>query len=245
MDANTAAILVNNPSNPCGSNFSAKHVNDIVSLCERLFLPIIADEIYANMVFSGETFTSFTRVSQNVPLLLCGGTAKQFMIPGWRVGWVVICDRQGIFKAANVHTAISKLCQIILGPNNVAQGTIPFLLTKVPAEYHASNMKQLEHNATVFGSLVSKIEGLNCIMPKGAMYLMVGIHLESFPEFKSEMDFAQALVDEQQVFVLPGSCFTMPNYFRVVLCPPADKLEEAARRIASFCDAHRNKKKLN
>ncbi len=107
VDANTAAVLVNNPSNPCGSNFSLEHVNDVLAVLERLRVPLISDEVwvrdllvlnathwarvqvYAGMVFSDQTFHSFARLSQRVPVLLCGGTAKQFMIPGWRVGWVV------------------------------------------------------------------------------------------------------------------------------------------------------------
>lgn len=218
-------------------------MKDIIRLCERLFLPIISDEIYANMVFSGESFHSFALASRHVPVFLCGGTAKQFMVPGWRVGWVVVCDRHEILKRAHIPDALAKLSQILLGPNLVAQGTVPWLLTKVPAAYHSGNVKQLEENAQVFGSLISNIVGLKCIMPKGAMYLMVGIDMSMFPHFKSEMEFAQALVDEQQVFVLPGSCFTMPNYVRVVLCPPADKLREAAQRIAIFCETHRVNRK--
>ena len=50
IDKDTAAIIVTNPSNPCGSVFSRKHLQDIIALAERHQLPIIADEIYAGMV---------------------------------------------------------------------------------------------------------------------------------------------------------------------------------------------------
>ena len=50
IDKDTAAIIVTNPSNPCGSVFSRKHLQDIIDLAERHQLPIIADEIYAGMV---------------------------------------------------------------------------------------------------------------------------------------------------------------------------------------------------
>ncbi len=46
IDKNTAAIIVNNPSNPCGSVYSKKHLLDILQIAERNCLPIIADEIY-------------------------------------------------------------------------------------------------------------------------------------------------------------------------------------------------------
>lgn len=55
IDKDTAAIIVTNPSNPCGSVFSRKHLQDIVDLAEWHQLPIIADEIYAGMVSPGHS----------------------------------------------------------------------------------------------------------------------------------------------------------------------------------------------
>lgn len=45
IDENTAALLINNPSNPCGSVFTKQHLEDLLSICEKNFLPIIADEV--------------------------------------------------------------------------------------------------------------------------------------------------------------------------------------------------------
>ena len=50
VDENTAAVVVNNPSNPCGSVYSRQHICDILEVCDRLKLPVIADEIYADFV---------------------------------------------------------------------------------------------------------------------------------------------------------------------------------------------------
>ena len=50
IDDNTAALLLNNPSNPCGSVYSRQHLLDILALCEKYRLPIISDEIYDGMV---------------------------------------------------------------------------------------------------------------------------------------------------------------------------------------------------
>ena len=50
IDHNTAAIVVNNPSNPCGSNYSKKHLEEILAVAEKHHIPIIADEVYHGMV---------------------------------------------------------------------------------------------------------------------------------------------------------------------------------------------------
>lgn len=78
-------------------------------------------------------------------------------------------------------------------------------------------------------------------MPDGAMYMMIGIDIEHFPEFDNELDFVQALVREQSVFCLPGECFEYPNYIRIVLTVPEEMIWEASIRIAEFCGKHYKK----
>ena len=53
-----------------------------------------------------------------------------------------------------------------------------------------------------------------------------------------DAEFTHKLLEEESVFVLPGSCFGMENFFRIVLCPPGDKLKEAVGRIREFCERH-------
>jgi tyrosine aminotransferase len=77
IDENTRAILINNPSNPCGSNFSKEHLTEIVAVAEKYNLPIIADEIYSGLVFDGE-FNPIQTVRKNVPLLTVGGASSRF-----------------------------------------------------------------------------------------------------------------------------------------------------------------------
>ena len=98
IDANTVSIVVTNPSNPCGSVYSKKHLLDILAVAERHFLPIIGDEIYDGMVFKGQQFYSLASLSKNVPILSCGGIAKRYLVPGWRVGWILIYDKNETFK---------------------------------------------------------------------------------------------------------------------------------------------------
>ena len=60
IDENTAAIIVNSPSNPCGSVFSVAHMKQILSIAEEYRVPIIADEIYDNFVFPGQVIIPVT-----------------------------------------------------------------------------------------------------------------------------------------------------------------------------------------
>lgn len=115
IDENTVAILINNPSNPCGSVFDEAHLKDIVAIAEKYCLPIIADEIYDHFVFngSGKSYIPMAKVSKNVPILSCGGLTKRFLVPGWRMGWITIHDRNGVFKRSGIHKGLHSLSQVI------------------------------------------------------------------------------------------------------------------------------------
>lgn len=236
IDENTAALLINNPSNPCGSVFSKEHLEDLLAICEKYYLPIIADEIYEHFVFPGSQHIAVSSLSKNVPVLSCGGLTKRFLVPGWRTGWIIIHDRED--RMADAIKGLRNMCGRILGSNTLIQGAIPDILEKTPQSFFDSVTAILSDNATMAYNMLKQVRGLNPVMPNGAMYMMVGINIDQFPEFKDDTHFVQELVNEQSVFCLPGSCFEFPNYVRLVLTVPGDMIEEACSRIAEFCEAH-------
>jgi tyrosine aminotransferase len=81
---------------------------------------------------------------------------------------------------------------------------------------------------------------LEVIPPQGAMYAMVRINLQYFQRslIQNDIDFMTLLYREENVVVLPGTCFAFPNSFRVVFCAPIHILREAAHRIEQFCHRH-------
>lgn len=233
----TRAILVNNPSNPCGSVYNALHLQAILAIAHEHRLPVIADEIYADMVFSGSTFFAMAALTNNVPVLHVGGIAKQYLVPGWRMGWVIVTDPVGAMD--EVRAGLLALSTVILGPNTLVQGALKDIFEKIPDSFYSGLNKTLEHHAEYSAQRLSKIPGLRVVVPRGAMYLMVGIDLEYFSDFADDVDFTRKLIVEESVMVLPGQCFGIPNFFRIVFCPPHEILEEAYDRIEGFCDRHR------
>lgn len=237
IDDKTAAILINNPSNPCGSVFTKEHLLDILNIAETFKLPIIADEIYAFMTFKGVEFVPIDSLSKNVPILTCGGIAKYFVVPGWRLGWVAIHDRNNLF--VDVRKGLVKLSQVILGASTIVQSIIPKALLDLDNSYINNLMEKLEDNASFLYDNLSSIDELHAIKPKGAMYMMVGFEPKDFSDINDDIEFAKKLIEEENVFVLPGSIFKFKNYVRLVICPPQDKLKEACERIKQFVQRHR------
>ncbi|EIE86910.1 tyrosine aminotransferase [Rhizopus delemar RA 99-880] len=237
IDEKTSAILVNNPSNPCGSVYSREHLEAILKVAEKHHVPIIADEIYCDLVFKGNTFHPMATLTDSVPILSVGGLAKKWLVPGWRVGWILIHDRNGVF--AEIHEGLHQLAQIILGPNSLIQAALPDILEKTPASFYESTIQQIQDNVDLSMNVIGRIEGLKPVTPQGAMYMMVGIEVEKFRDIESDVDFSAKLLAEENVICLPGECFKYPNFVRFVITPTMDRLEEAYKRIEEFCSRHR------
>ncbi|XP_054710525.1 LOW QUALITY PROTEIN: tyrosine aminotransferase-like [Uloborus diversus] len=232
-----AALVVNNPSNPCGSVFSRRHLQSILEVAARNYVPIIADEIYEHFVFPGEEFYPIASMSLSVPILTCSGLTKRFLVPGWRMGWILIHDRNEVF-GSSIRQGLQSLCQRIMGSNTIIQGAIPRILKETPQHFFSGVINSVKVNAEIAHSSLSEIPGLTPIMPSGAMYMMVGVDVNYFSGFRHDMDFVEKLVAEQSVMCLPGMCFDYPNYVRLVLTVPEDEIREACTRIASFCGRH-------
>jgi len=237
IDKTTKAILLNNPSNPCGSVYSKEHLLDLLKVAEKHRIPIISDEIYSKMVFQGHVFYPLGSLSTSVPVLAVGGFAKVYLAPGWRFGWIVVYDKKNLMK--QVKVGLTKLTQIILGPNTLVQSVVEEALFGTKAGFYQETADKLQKNANYLVEHLSKIQGLKVVKPGGAMYMMVGINTHEFRDIANDLEFAMKLLQEENVFVLPGKIFRCENFVRLVICPPPDKLEIACKRIQEFCFRHR------
>ena len=149
IDDRTKAILINNPSNPCGCVYSKEHLQSILAVAEKHQVPIIADEIYGNITFEGHQFHPVASLTSEVPVLSVGGIAKEFLVPGWRVGWILIHDRNDVFT--EVRKGLMKLTQLIIGANTLVQSAMPAILTPEGA----SQKEEVEQNTR---SMVAHLE---------------------------------------------------------------------------------------
>jgi tyrosine aminotransferase len=199
-------------------------------------LPIIADEIYCDLVFAGQTFYPMATLTQTVPILAVGGLAKKYLVPGWRLGWILIHDRAGLFT--HIRKGLHALSQMILGANTVVQSALPHILHNTPQGFYRNTVAVLESHAKLSADVLSKCPGLSVVVPQGAMYMMVGIQTDLFRDLPDDIAFTERLMAEESVFCLPGRCFGYPNYFRIVFTAPKDKLCEAYARIGAFVARH-------
>eukprot|EP00536_Pseudo-nitzschia_multiseries_P005892 jgi/Psemu1/191846/e_gw1.120.99.1 len=251
-DCSIRAIVVTNPSTH-GSVFSEKHLEQILEFALKHRLPIISDEVYGDLTFGLNRFHPMARVAakhgRRVPIITTSGLSKQFLIPGWRIGWVTFQDNicgtlrqveKGAHRLANLQHGISHLQQSAI-PTLLSPSTTPGL-----AEWKENFRTVLERQATL---LCSKLmQDCHCLdirsLPQGSMYTIIHLDLDSLDEtIQSDMDFSRNLVREDNVFVLPGSSFGVPGTLRVAYSAHETTLETASQRIADFCRRHRKEER--
>ena len=250
-DAPRRAVLLNNPSNPCGSVWSHTHTRAVMAAVEAARLPVIADEIYWHLSFpsSAEPALPAAAATTAVPVLTVGGTAKEFMVPGWRLGWVALHDRQGVLR--EVWKGIHALTQLVMGSNTLVQSVLPALLTPERGSaveaaltaWKAGTLAKLEEHAnycvarlracSISSSSTDAGAHLVVIQPRGAMYVMFRVPADG-QGVRDDLLFAQQLLEQQNVFVLPGRAFFCPGFCRVVITPPMEMLALAFDRIERF-----------
>lgn len=99
-------------------------------------------------------------------------------------------------------------------------------------------MQTLRDNTGICINTLKKIPELSMNVPKGAMYIMLKIEFDLLFDISDDSQFAQKLLLEENLSVLPGLCFSMGGYIRLVTCPPSDVIVDALERLRCFCSRH-------
>lgn len=109
------------------NNYFAHFTHKTIKLIyDRHRVPVIADEIYERLVFPGKKFISTSSLHSEVPILICGGLAKRFLVPGWRLGWIAIHDETGAME--HIRKSLTSLSQRTMGSNTLIQVKVFFSL---------------------------------------------------------------------------------------------------------------------
>ncbi|EPY19004.1 tyrosine aminotransferase [Strigomonas culicis] len=237
VDDRTRVLCMINPSNPCGSNWSRSHVTDIVRFCERRHVPIIADEIYSELVFKGEVFTSVADIDTPVPRVILGGGAKHVAVPGWRIGWLCLVDPAA--TATAWMRGMDRLAQLHTGANSVCQEAFTKALLRTPQAHIDNLTDQLQRGAAVYNRLLEHDIGLSFDPPRASMFIMIKVECDRLRDIESDMQFYERLLDEENVQLMPGMIFGMDGFLRATISRPPAVLNEAVDRIIAFCERHR------
>lgn len=104
----------------------------------------------------------FAAVSDSVPVFAVSSISKRFLVPGWRLGWLIVHDRRGIVSK-DMRQALVSLTQRILGPCSLLQGALPEILKVIPDTFYEKTNNLLEVNVTLAVGLLNTLKSLTLV----------------------------------------------------------------------------------
>lgn len=192
----TKAIIVNTPNNPTGKVFSREELDSIASLCLQHDVLAITDEIYEHIVFDGRVHVPMATLPEmRERTVTINGMSKTFSVTGWRIGYAI--------APAGITAAIRKVHDFLTvgAPAPLQEGGVAAMA--LPSSYYRTLRDEYEERRDfMMESLASA--GFKAYAPHGAYYSMADI---SAFGFANDVDFADWLVREVGIAVVPGSSF--------------------------------------
>lgn len=229
INSKTKAIVLINPNNPTGSLYKKEILEEIIKLAEENNLVIFADEIYDKLLFDGQKHISIASLNSEVPCITFGGLSKNYMVPGFRIGWGVISGNEA--KLKDYLSAINRILRSRLSANHPEQYGIKIAL-EGDQTHLVEAMKKLQVRRDITFEMLNQVEGISCVKPEGAFYAFPKIEID-----KPDIEFVSGLIKETGVVVVHGSGFGQvpgTHHFRVVFLPNDEILRKAYQKIGDF-----------
>ncbi len=228
----TKGIVLINPNNPTGSLYSKEIVKEIIDIAGEYQVPVISDEIYDDMVFEKKQYATAS-LTNDVPVITFNGFSKVYLVPGWRIGYVMFHHNGELDEVidAFMRIARSRLCA-----SSVCQRACISALDGSQEHIQKVNNKLRKRRDFAYKRL-NEIEGISSAKPEGAFYIFPKIEAMNKGIWKDDKDFVLDLLHDQHVLLVHGSGFCSTygkNHFRAVILPQMDILRKAFDKLELF-----------
>tara|TARA_B100000686_G_C16802348_1_gene987034 strand:+ start:1392 stop:2606 length:1215 start_codon:yes stop_codon:yes gene_type:complete len=237
ISTKTKWIIINSPSNPTGSSYSAEELKDIGNLLleyENIF--VMSDDIYEKIIYDDFKFFSLAEVVPELKdrILTVNGVSKAYAMTGWRIGYAG--------GPKHLITAMSKLqSQSTSNPSSISQAAALAAL-EGPEEFLLERNERFKTRRNMVVKMLNECNGLSCIKPSGAFYVypscsgIIGKSSKEGKLIENSIDFSAYLLESVGVAVVPGSAFGADPFFRISYATSDSILEEACNRIKKVCE---------
>lgn len=225
----TRGIVLINPNNPTGSLCTHKMLESVAELARRHNLVVFADEIYDKLILEDTPHIAFAAVAPDVPCITFGGMSKNYLVPGWRIGWGIASGDETAIRP--YLEGIHRLLRARLCANHPEQYAIKPAL-EGPQDHLTEVRRKLRSRRDLTQKWCESTPRISCVAPRGAFYAFPRIDI---PE--SDEVFVKELIRQKHVMVVHGSGFGQKpgtQHFRIVFLPDENTLTTAYAGIADF-----------
>jgi len=226
ISSKTRAVIINSPSNPTGMVYSREELKALGDVCLEHGILIISDEIYEKLIYGNTQHVSIAEISEELKqqTIIINGVSKSHSMTGWRIGY-----------AAGNSTIINAMTD--LASHSTSNPTTPAQYASIAAYSGSQEAVEMmrtafEERLEIIHAKLNDIPGFSCIKPQGAFYLFPNAkEAARLSGCKDVDEFAEVLLTEANVAVVPGSGFGAPDNLRLSYATSLDQLEEAISRI--------------
>ncbi len=229
----TKAIIVNNPSNPCGCIYSEKTLREIAAIAKEYDFFIVSDEIYGELVYDGHKHNSIAHDGGDAyeRTVVVNGLSKSYAMTGWRIGYTASTKEIAKVMGSYQSHATSNPCSIAQYAGVEALNGPQEELIAMRHEFNRRRKEMIR--------LVNEIDGVSCNTPMGAFYVMMNISRLKGKrvdgrKIEGSVDFAEMLLDKTMTAVIPGAAFGADDYVRLSYAISMDTIRKGLKRIADF-----------
>jgi len=217
-------VLINSPSNPSGFMLSQKDINKISKTLRKRGIWIIADEVYARTVYTGNVAPSFIKSSMPEDrLIVVNSFSKTWAMTGWRLGWLTI--------PASLEPIIEKLMEfsIACAPAFTQRGGVVAL--KQGEEFIRETNDMYRKARDLVCETLLRSDNIICPIPQSSFYAFFKINTVD-----DSVAFTRKLIEEAKVGLAPGDAFLMPDvgWFRLCFAQTEETLKEALKRLEPY-----------
>jgi len=227
VTARTKALLLSYPNNPTGAVMTRENLAQIAQLAERHDLLVISDEIYDRLVYGVAHVCFATLPEMRRRTITLGGLSKSHAMTGWRIGYAA-APSELLAQMRKIHQYT-----IMSAPTPAQFAGVEALLH---GEAHVQAMvAEYDRRRQMLVAGLNRL-GLDCFEPKGAFYAFPSVCRSGL----DENTFAEKLLEEERVAVVPGSAFgdSGRGFVRMSYATAYEKIEEALNRMERFMRRH-------
>jgi len=231
----TAMLVINSPNNPGGFTYTPEELAELAKVLEGTDVMVLSDEIYEKLVYGDTKFVSFASLSEDAynRTLTLNGLSKTFAMTGWRLGYTA--------GPLEVIKAMARLqSHTTSNPVTFAQYAAVAALNGPLASDCVEKMRaEFQKRRIYMAQRLNSIKGVDCCEPTGAFYCFPDVsdhygRTINGAKINGSMDFANALLEQTSVALVPGLPFGCDNNVRLSFACSLEHITEGLDRLEKW-----------
>ncbi|MBI4892646.1 MAG: pyridoxal phosphate-dependent aminotransferase [Acidobacteria bacterium] len=227
----TRLILVNSPCNPSGALVERAEFEKIAHLARKHGIYLMTDECYCRFLYDSDPYSVAALPGMKETVIVAGSLSKTYAMTGWRIGFTL--------APAEICSAIIKLqSHSTSNPTSIAQKAAIEALTGDQGSVDVMLAEYRNRRAYVVERLRA-MTGVTCPEPRGAFYAYPNVSGALGAEgLRTPMQFAEKLLAESHVAVVPGEAFGTEHHVRISYATSMENITKGLNRIEEFLGKH-------